>query len=165
LFWILFCLFDGCCSSIWGVRHLPFYDVALSSAPRERLQPFALVLSQKGSECGIDAEDLERNLQCSRNTALRTMKTLKLLGLVDLDKQTRMTARGDHQECWVMKLKSEFKWFQSCEFDQLWRQKVPYEEKPAEAPQEPILETWDSLKSEPTPTSPTETRPAENKEA
>ena len=135
-------------------------DVALSSAPWELLQPFALQLNRSNKR--LDGEDLETNLKCSRNTALRTMKTLKILGLVDLSKESIYCRDGTNQIGYVMRLKSEFKWFRSDEFDQLWRQKVPYEPRPP-APPPIALESWEHMKFAPMPAA--ETRPAENKEA
>ncbi len=52
--------------------------VALSSAPWDRGQAVQLLIKNKGE---IQAEDLESPLGVSRPTALRTMKTLALLGV------------------------------------------------------------------------------------
>jgi hypothetical protein len=127
-------------------------DVALSSAPWDRILAFAYVLSKDS----VNATELEKNLKCSRGKALRTMQTLKLLDLVDLSNHSRIVTNSGEQYAYEMKLKPEFKWFQSQEFKQLWRQKPVYPEVPIQI-QEPAttvpLETF-ALPQEP--------RPAEN---
>jgi Primase C terminal 1 (PriCT-1) len=127
-------------------------DVALSSVPWDRILAFAYVLSKDN----VNATELEKNLKCSRGKALRTMQTLKLLDLVDLNNHSRIVTNSGEQFAYEMKLKPEFKWFQSQEFKALWRQKPAYPEVPVEI-------------QEPEPTVPLETfalpqepRPAEN---
>ena len=46
-------------------------DVALSSAPWDRILAFAYVLSKDN----VNATELEKNLKCSRGKALRTVQT------------------------------------------------------------------------------------------
>lgn len=93
-------------------------DVALSSAPWERILAFAYVLARNK----VNASDLEVNLQCSRGTALRTMKTLQLLKLVELQ-VTTMFSNSGVQKAYEMQLRWEFEWFKSQEFKDFWRQK------------------------------------------
>jgi predicted transcriptional regulator len=103
-----------------SVEDLPIVlDVALSSAPRERLLAFSFLLFKEE----VKTIDLETNLKCSRNKALMTMRTLETLGLVDLKAKQVMTTGGP-QLGYAMKLKPEFKWFQAEEFRTLWRQKT-----------------------------------------
>lgn len=105
-----------------SIEDLPVvFDAALSSAPWERLLAFSYLLGKKE----VVAYDLELNLKCSRNKALMTMRTLETLGLVDLLKKPVWT-EGGQQLGYAMKLKPEFKWFQSDEFKALWRQQIEY---------------------------------------
>ena len=46
LFWILFCLSDGCCSSVWGVGHLPFQRVARSEFEEDFEETTATTLDE-----------------------------------------------------------------------------------------------------------------------
>ncbi len=103
-------------------------DVALSSAPWDRILAFANVLSKDN----VNASELEKNLKCSRGKALRTMQTLKLLDLVDLNNHSRIVTNSGEQYAYEMHLKPEFKWFTSQEFKALWRQKTTYPEVPDE---------------------------------
>jgi hypothetical protein len=117
------------------------FDVALSSAPWERLLAFSFMLDKEE----VVTTDLEKNLKCSRNKALMTMRTLETLGLVDL-KVKHVDTRGGMQSGYSMKLKPEFKWFQSKEFKALWRQQIEYTNLPApmrepEPEPAPIVET------------------------
>jgi hypothetical protein len=84
------------------------------------------------------------------------MQTLKLLGLVDLSEHSRIVTNSGEQFAYEMKLKKEFKWFQSDEFKKLWRQKTEYPEVPCKTAAPVELET---LPEWPEP------RPAENREA
>jgi predicted transcriptional regulator len=116
-----------------SVEDLPIvFDVALSSAPWERLLAFSFLLFKEE----VKTNDLETNLKCSRNKALMTMRTLETLGLVDLKAKQVMTIGGP-QLGYAMKLKPEFKWFQSDEFRALWRQKMEYP-TPTPMPPQPI---------------------------
>ena len=121
-----------------SIEDLPIvFDVALSSAPWERLLAFSFLLFKDE----VKTNDLETNLKCSRNKALMTMRTLETLGLVDLKSRQVMT-EGGPQFGYTMKLKPEFKWFQSQEFRALWRQKTEYPKTTPlpEATQEPADE-------------------------
>jgi hypothetical protein len=131
-----------------SVEDLPIvFDVALSSAPWERLLAFSFLLFKEE----VKTNDLETNLKCSRNKALMTMRTLETLGLVDLKTKQVMTSGGP-QLGYAMKLKPEFKWFQSEEFRALWRQKMEYPTLPPptqepERKQAPAAEFLDSLET------------------
>src|SRR4030066_666796 len=91
-------------------------DVALSSAPWDRVNAFAYLLTKETAT----TNDLMVDLKCSRSKAIRTMKTLELLELVSLEEETVDTFGGE-QKGYIMQLKDEFKWFKSYEFKQLWR--------------------------------------------
>jgi len=95
-------------------------DVALSSAPWDRINAFCYLLNKES----VTAKDLMEDLKCARTTAIRSMQTLKLLELVDLQEEPYRT-NGGEQTGYVMKLKQEFKWFKSAEFQNYWRLKHP----------------------------------------
>lgn len=99
-------------------------DVALSSAPWNRILTFAYLLTKKE----VKTKDIMDDPKCSRNKAIRSMKTLELLDLVDL-KQTFVGSNGGNQIGYIMTLKDEFNWFKSSEFMHLWRQKLEYPTK------------------------------------
>lgn len=102
------------------INDLPIViDVALSSAPYNRVITFAYLLN-KGK---VTTKGLMEDLICSRSTAIRKMKTLELLELVDLEKK-RVETMGGEQSSYTMKLKEEFKWFTTGEFKKLWRLKL-----------------------------------------
>jgi hypothetical protein len=93
-------------------------DVALSSAPWDRINAFSYLLTKET----VSTNDLIEDLKCSRSKAIRVMKMLELLDLVDLKEEAYQTCGGD-QKGYVMKLKQEFNWFKSSEFQKLWRLK------------------------------------------
>jgi len=68
-------------------------------------------------------------LNWARSTAIRAMKTLEILGLVDLTEEPIQT-NGGQQTGYVMKLKESFKWFQSSDFQKLWRLKPKQTKQP-----------------------------------
>ena len=92
-------------------------EVTLSSAPYDRVNAFKYLLKKGGS---VMTSDLMRDLKCSRRTAIRSMKTLEILELVDLEKTPIETEAGTRTG-YTMRLKDEFKWFTSDEFKKLWR--------------------------------------------
>lgn len=102
-------------------------DVALSSAPWDRVIAFAYLLNKNK----VTTKGLMEDLNCSRTKAIRTMKTLELLELVDLEEENIPTIGGE-QTGYVMRLKKEFDWFTSEEFKNLWRIKLSDIIKPAE---------------------------------
>ena len=75
-------------------------------------------LLKKGGK--VTTSDLIRDLKCSRRTAIRSMKTLEILELVDLEKSSIETEVG-MRTGYTMRLKDEFKWFTSDAFRKLWR--------------------------------------------
>lgn len=100
-------------------------DVALSSAPWDRINAFAYLLTKETAT----TNDLMVDLKCSRSKAIRTMKTLELLELVTLEEEMVETYGGE-QKGYTMKLKTEFNWFKSDEFRKLWRLKLDNAAKP-----------------------------------
>lgn len=110
---------------IKGRTHITIHDVpvaidiALSSAPYNRVITFAYLLN-KGK---VTTKELMEDLNCSRSTAIRKMKTLGILELVDLQEEHMQTIGGE-QTSYTMKLKKEFKWFMTGEFKKLWRLKL-----------------------------------------
>jgi predicted transcriptional regulator len=102
-------------------------DVALSSAPWDRIIAFAYLLNKEK----VATKELMEDLKCSRTKAIRTMKTLELLELVDLEEENIPTVGGE-QTGYVMRLKKEFEWFTTEEFKKLWRIKLRDIIKPAE---------------------------------
>ena len=102
-------------------------DVALSSAPWDRIIAFAYLLNKEK----VTTKELMKDLKCSRTKAIRTMKTLELLELVDVEEENIPTVGGE-QAGYVMRLKKEFDWFTTEEFKKLWRIKLSDIIKPAE---------------------------------
>lgn len=95
-------------------------DVGLSSAPWERVKTFAYLLTKPGAS--VTTSELAGDFKWARSTAIRAMKTLEILGLVDLTEESVQT-KGGPQTGYVMKLKDVFGWFKSPEFQKLWRLK------------------------------------------
>jgi predicted transcriptional regulator len=91
-------------------------DVALSSAPWDRVIAFAYLLNTEK----VTTSELMQDLKCSRTKAIRTMKTLELLELVSLE-QEKISTYGGEQTGYVMKLRDDFSWFMTQEFKGLWR--------------------------------------------
>ncbi|HDQ06595.1 MAG TPA: hypothetical protein ENN36_07735 [Candidatus Bathyarchaeota archaeon] len=91
-------------------------EVTLGSAPFDRVNAFKYLLQKGGS---ATTADLIKDLRCSRRTAIRSMKTLEILKLVDLEKTTIETEVGTRTG-YTMHLKEEFKWFTSRQFRKLW---------------------------------------------
>lgn len=111
-----------------AVADLPVViDVALSSAPWDRIIAFAYLLNKEK----VTTKELMQDLKCSRTKAIRTMKTLELLELVNLE-QEEMSTYGGEQTGYIMKLRDEFSWFKTEEFRKLWRIKLSDIIKPAE---------------------------------
>jgi len=93
-------------------------DVALSSAPWDRVNALTYLLTRDS----VATKDMMTDLKCSRTKVIRTMKTLELLELVDLETERVLTGGGE-QSGYVMRLKAEFSWFKTDEFRMLWRLK------------------------------------------
>lgn len=86
--------------------------IALSSAERERVALFKLLIENKGK---IDSKNFEEKSGVSKNTALKQMKQLDKLGLVDLvfdEAETKPRVN--------IQLKNTFDWFISDEFREYW---------------------------------------------
>lgn len=99
------------------VKDLPLLiEVTLGSAPFDRVNAFKYLLQKEGT---ATTSDLITDLRCSRRTAIRSMKTLEILELVDLEKTPIETEAGTRTG-YTMHLKEEFKWFTSRQFRQLW---------------------------------------------
>jgi predicted transcriptional regulator len=111
-----------------AVADLPVViDVALSSAPWDRIIAFAYLLNK----AKVTTKELMQDLKCSRTKAIRTMKTLELLELVNLEQEEISTCGGE-QSGYIMKLRDEFNWFKTEEFKKLWRIKLSDIVKPTE---------------------------------
>ena len=95
-------------------------DVGLSSAPWERVKTFAYLLSKP--DASVTTSELAGDFKWARSTAIRAMKTLEILELVDLTEESVQT-KGGLQTGYVMRLKEAFRWFKSPEFQKLWRLK------------------------------------------
>lgn len=123
-----------------GNRDLPVViDVALGSAPWERINLFTYLLTKAPNP--IKTSDVMNDLKCSRPKALRAMKTLELLGLVELE-ETPVITYGGEQTGYTIQLKEEFAWFYSEEFRLLWRQR----KQPATSKTEKEAEAEDANK-------------------
>lgn len=92
----------------------------LSTAPVERVMIFDLLLNSKGK---LHTSDIIEFLGTSRPTALKTMTELKVLGLVDLEKESE----NDDNSPRTITLKKEFDWFLSNEFKNLRQGFIPEE--------------------------------------
>jgi len=110
-------------------------DVALSSAPWDRIFAFAYLLNKEE----VTTNELVKDLPCSRYKAVRTMKTLELLDIVTLEEERIATAGGE-QMGYTMRLKPDFHWFTTEEFKRLWRTKLSDIVKPTEELTEPEFE-------------------------
>jgi len=82
--------------------------VALSSAERERVALFKLLIENNGR---IDSKNFEEKSGVSRNTALKQMRQLDKLGLVDL-----VFDEAETKPRVTIQLKDTFSWFISDEF-------------------------------------------------
>lgn len=87
------------------------FAVALSSASRERTALFDIILENNGV---CRTSDFMIKLNCSRATALKTMKELEIIGLVSTE-QTEGKTKPETS----VRLKPEFEWFLTQEFNDL----------------------------------------------
>lgn len=90
--------------------------VALNSARTDRVKLFGLLLNKNGI---VSSKDFQEHLNVSRNIAIRTMKSFRILGLVNITEDNPGKKGG--RPPLTAKLKDEFKWFLSQEFKALWR--------------------------------------------
>jgi len=82
--------------------------VALSSAPKERVELFKLLIQNNGQ---LTSADFIETAKVSRATALKEMKILNILGLVDESEE-----EGTTKPVKTIMLKNEFSYFLSEEF-------------------------------------------------
>ena len=82
--------------------------VALSSAPKERVELFKLLIQNNGK---LTSADFIETAKVSRATALKEMKILNILGLVDESEE-----EGTTKPVKTIMLKNEFSYFISDEF-------------------------------------------------
>jgi predicted transcriptional regulator len=90
--------------------------VALNSARTDRVKLFELIIDKNGR---VTSKEFAEYLNVSRNIALRTMTSLKILGLVDLEKENPGATGG--KPMYYARLEDRFKWFISREFRSLWK--------------------------------------------
>ena len=83
----------------------------LSTAPLERVLIFDLLLNMEGT---LNRSQVENFLSISKPTALRTMRELHVLGLVDFREEDDTYSKPS-----TISLKHEFEWFLSAEFNRL----------------------------------------------
>lgn len=89
----------------------PVVAVALSSASIERVELFKLLILNDGK---LDTNQFMDKVGVSRDTALKNMEQLKLLGLVDMEDEPAST-----KPIKVVRLKQSYKWCLSEEFKSL----------------------------------------------
>ena len=83
-------------------------QTVLSTAPKERVMVFNLLLNTKGE---VASSEIDLYLNMSRPTALKTMTELKILGLVEIIKQS--DAPNSPQS---VRLKKEYEWVLTNQF-------------------------------------------------
>lgn len=86
--------------------------VTLSSASRERVELFKLLLENNGK---LSSSKFMEVAHVSRPTALKEMQLLNVIGLVDKDDEDAET-----KPVTIIRLKSEYRWFLSDEFRHYW---------------------------------------------
>ena len=85
---------------------------ALSSAPRERVDLFRLLIENEGK---LNTERFMKYAKVSRATALKEMEKIHILGLV-----TKQEEEFTTKPIMTVKLRNEFDWFLTNEFKQYW---------------------------------------------
>jgi hypothetical protein len=91
-------------------------NVAMSTAPAERVAIFNLLLANKGT---LRTSDITKGLNTTPPTAKRTMVELAALGLVDLAREDKQNAE------YQITLKADFSWFLTPEFEVLKENYTP----------------------------------------
>ena len=87
-------------------------SVVLSSASRERVELFKLLLEHNGK---ISSSEFQDAAQVSKPTALKEMQLLTVIGLVD-----KYDDEAETKPVTTIRLKSDYHWFLSDEFRQYW---------------------------------------------
>lgn len=87
-------------------------SVSLSSASKERIELFRLLIDNKGK---LDTEQFMELAQVSRATALKEMEHMKIIGLADKQEEEKNT-----KPVMTVKLKPEYDWFLGSEFQEYW---------------------------------------------
>lgn len=87
---------------------------ALSSAPKERVELFRLLIENNGK---VNTDEFKALAKVSRATALKEIQKLTILGLVTSSEEDATTKKVT-----AIKLKDEFGWFLTSEFKQYWDQ-------------------------------------------
>jgi hypothetical protein len=86
----------------------PVLEVALSSAPRERVTLFRLLIENNGQ---INTNQFEEKAKVSKDTALKNMRLASFLGLADITDEETAT-----KHVTAIKLKSDYRWCLEDEF-------------------------------------------------
>jgi len=86
--------------------------IVLSSAPRERVDLFRLVIENDGL---LNTDQFMEKAKVSRATARKEMQKLTIMELVDKTEE-----EGATKPFMAVKLKKEFNWFLSSEFKKYW---------------------------------------------
>jgi hypothetical protein len=103
---------------LYGRNHItdddlkPIIAVALSSASRERVELFRLLIETNGS---MNTNEFVEKAKVSRDTALKNMGQLRIIGLVEKTEQSTST-----KPITVIKLLKTYDWFLSAEFKIMW---------------------------------------------
>ncbi|HJU12920.1 MAG TPA: hypothetical protein VJ792_00495 [Candidatus Nitrosotalea sp.] len=90
----------------------PVVKIALSSASRERVGLFQFLIEKGGSQT---TDQVMEKFKVGRDTALKYMKELELIGLVERDSQSTIT-----KPTIVIRLKEFYQWLLSDEFRSYW---------------------------------------------
>lgn len=86
--------------------------IVLSSAPKERVDLFRLLIENNGS---LNTDQFMEKAKVSRATARKEMQKLTIMKLVDITQE-----EGTTKPFMAVKLKKEFNWFLSTEFKKYW---------------------------------------------
>lgn len=94
-------------------------EVALSSAPKDRVEAFKLLLKSGGV---LKASDIMEATRCSRHTALRAMETLSILQLAEDVDRTQSRTEG-----FSITIRKDMRWCLENKYMQKWGAKAPVE--------------------------------------
>lgn len=87
-------------------------EIALSSAPEDRVRAFDAIIKHGGK---ITASELEDEMGCSRHTALRAINTLEILNIVTKNEESFASGDG-YARGYVARLNDDLKWFLADDF-------------------------------------------------